>query len=148
MTYGHKTRQADSWQLGKWTVKTTKYNNQSQHLPWQAVGLVSKEIKWLKKESLRKISILKNAKKEVIPVVVMMDLLIFSLKKTSDSYIVMEIKAKGRKFYVCIKDHLNYMGYKYPGKMPLLHMQNIVSEPWKNAITHSSSLWKWFWSYY
>lgn len=147
MTYGHKTRQADSWQLGKWTVKRTKHNNLSQHLPPQAVGFVSKEMQWLKKERLRKISVLKNAKKEVIAIVVMMDLLIFSLKKTSD-YLVMEIKAKGRKLYVCIKDHLNYMGYKYPGKMPLLHMQNIVSEAWKNSITHSSSLWKRFCSYY
>lgn len=48
----------------------------------------------------------------------MLDLLIFSLKKTPDSYTVVEMKAGGRKIYVCIKDHLNYMGYKYPGKMP------------------------------
>lgn len=83
----------------------------------------------LKKEILRKILILKNAKKEAIARVVMLDLLIFSLKKTPGSYTVMEMKVEGRKFYVCIKGHLNYMGYKYPGKMPLLHMQNIVSGP-------------------
>lgn len=148
MTYGHKTRQADSQQLDKRTVKRTKCNNLSQHLKCQAVSLVSKEGQWLKKESLRKISILTNAKKEVIAIVVMLHLLIFSLKKTPDSYIVMEMKAEGRKFYMCIKGNLNYTGYKYLGKMLLLHMQNIVSGPWRNSITHSSSLWRWFCSYY
>lgn len=73
--------------------------------------------------------ILTNAKKDAIAIVVMLDLLIFSLKKTPDSNIVTEMKAGGRKNYVCIKGHLNYVGYKYPGQMPLLHMQNIVSGP-------------------
>lgn len=41
--------------------------------------------------------------KEEMAIVVMLDLLIFSLTKTLDSYIVMEMKAEGRKFYVCIK---------------------------------------------
>lgn len=49
--------------------------------------------------------VLINAKKEAIAIVVMLDLLIFSLKKTADSYTDREMKAGGRKYYVCIKGH-------------------------------------------
>lgn len=48
------------------------------------------------------------------------------LSEKADSYTDREIKAGGRKLYICIKGHLNYFRYEYPDEISLWCTQNIV----------------------